>query len=87
MQGGRISQELKEKQEFPIMVEVKAPGWKENVWKQLVAEIAAWIYETTTPDDSTNANKADIMHRKVMFTQHGAQIYLIVGFFGNDYLR
>ncbi|KAK8023853.1 hypothetical protein PG993_011919 [Apiospora rasikravindrae] len=86
--GRRIPLELSEKHKSPIMIEVKAAGWKDQVWKQLTAEMAAWIYQTEEYDKSaTSQAQAGDMRHNVLMTQHGAEIYLILGSYGPDHIR
>ncbi|KAK8876868.1 hypothetical protein PGQ11_001814 [Apiospora arundinis] len=63
-----------------------AAGWTPTVWRQLTAEMAGWIFQTMKPDYSSSA-RSGVIHQKVMLTQHGSEMYLIIGSFGNDYLK
>lgn len=83
--ANHIPNDLSSKKQSPIMIEVKASSWKIHVWRQLTAELAAWIYETETISKSSDPKP--VMRHKILFTQHGAEIYLIVGSFGDDYIK
>ncbi|KAK8007407.1 Golgi apparatus membrane protein [Apiospora arundinis] len=75
-----------DKHHLPLMIEVKAAGWSGSVWRQITAEMGGWIYQTAKPHPTLNA-KSGITQHRVMFTQHGAQIYMIIGSFGSWYLE
>ncbi|KAK6822501.1 hypothetical protein PG987_014046 [Apiospora arundinis] len=86
MRGTQDRLEPTDKLHLPLMIEVKAAGWNSSVWRQLTAEMAGWIYQTAKPHPTQNARSGVTQHR-IMLTQHGLQIYMILASFGDRYLE